>query len=234
MHLFYIFVFLIFNWNLASARTETIKIGLMDSRPFFWKENGKATGFHFEIAKALADKMKVNLVVKEAPILRMINMLKKGDVDVVIVTDHKELEAIKVKKELLLKLDSLIYTLSDQPITSKEEIKGTIGRLSSSCSSLENHPGIDWLDAASYEQAYVLLKMKRIRAVCGTVAFQIVANPKQADDGLDIKSFVISKKALWVQARPEFDSKRWHTIQKNVHELSSSGYITDLAKTFSK
>lgn len=234
MHLLYIFVFFIFNWSLTNAKTETLTIGLMDSRPFFWKENGKPTGFHFEIAKALSDKMDVNLVVKEAPILRMINMLKKGDVDIVILTDHKELDAMKAKKEFLLKLDSLIYTLSDQPITSKKEIKGTIGRLSNSCSSLQHHPGIDWLDATSYEQAYVLLKVKRIRAVCGTIAFQIVANPKQAVDGLNIKSFIISKRALWIQARPDFDSKRWHTIQKKIHELLSEGHINDLAKTFSK
>lgn len=80
----------------------------------------------------------------------------------------------------------------------------------------------------------MLLKVKRIRAVCGTIAFQIVANPKQAVDGLNIKSFIISKRALWIQARPDFDSKRWHTIQKKIHELLSEGHINDLAKTFSK
>lgn len=227
-------IFSIFQLSQAEVNTEKLKIGIMDSRPFYWKENGKTTGFHFEIAKALSRKMKLDLVVKEAPILRMIKMLKNGDVDIVIVTDHKDLEAMNVKKELLLELDSLLYTLSDQPITSKAEIKGAIGRLSNSCSSLQNYPGIEWLDAESYEQAYELLKVKRIRAVCGTIAFQIVANTKRAVDGLNIKSFLVSKKALWVQARADFNAKRWHEIQNNIHELLNEGYITKLAKKFSK
>ncbi len=234
MYVLSILIFLVFHWNQTEVKAETLTIGLMDSRPFYWEEKGKKTGFHFEIAKALSNKMKLDLVVKEAPILRMIKMLKNGEIDAVIVTEHKELEAMNVKKEVLLELDSRLYTLPDQPINSKAEIKGTIGRLSNSCSSLQNHPGVEWLDTGSYEQAYGLLKMKRINAVCGTIAFQIVANSKQEFDGLSIKSFLISKRNLWIQARADFDSKRWREIQKNVHELSNEGHIVKLAKKFSK
>ena len=171
-------LFILAIFSSFHIQAKTLTVGLIDSRPFVWKENGKYTGFHYEIATQLAEKMKFQLVVKEAPILRIISMLKKGEVDVIIVTDNKELRELNTKKELILELDYFLYTLPDQAITSKKEIRGTIARLSSGCMPLIDYKTINWVDAESYDQAYGLLKRKRIRAVCGTIAFQIVAQNK--------------------------------------------------------
>lgn len=209
-------LFILAIFSSFHIQAKTITVGLMDSRPFVWKENGIYTGFHYEIATQLAEQMKFQLVVKEAPILRIISMLKKGEVDVVIVTDHKELQVLNTKKELILELNFFLFTLPEQAITSKKEIRGTIARLSNSCMPLIDHKGINWVDAESYEQAYGLLKRKRIRAVCGTVAFQIVAKDKAAPNNSELKSFLISRKGLYVQALPGFDSAVWSEIQKKL------------------
>lgn len=226
------FILVLFSSIYIQAKSLTV--GLIDSRPFVWKENGKYTGFHYEIAAQLAEKMKFQLIVKEAPILRMISMLKKGEVDVVIVTDNKELRELNTKKELILELNYFLFTLLDQAITSKQEIRGTIARLSNGCLPLIDYKNIHWVDAESYEQAYGLLKRKRIRAVCGTIAFQIVAQESAAPENADLKSFLISRKGLWIQALPSFDSAIWSEIQKTMKSLVGDGSVATAAKKFSK
>jgi hypothetical protein len=211
---------------------DTLKLGIFDARPFVWKEKDQYFGFHYDIGLSLAKQMGVTLEVKDAPILRVIDMLKKGDVELVFATDHKDLEALNPKKELVLNLVSYLFSHPDNPVNSKEEIKGPIGRLGNGCLALHGSPGIEWVEISSYEQATNLLKAKRIIGFCGTIAFKIIANKTDTEFAKKIKSIILNKKAIWAHALPTIDEKRWAKIQKSLRIIVKRGTIDKLLKKY--
>jgi ABC-type amino acid transport substrate-binding protein len=213
---------------------DSLTVGLMDSRPFAWVENNTYHGFHYEVAKNISERIGEKLEVKDAPVMRIIDMLRKGKVDFVIMTNHKDLDVLGTKKEILIQLDTFIYSLPPTTINEIKDLKGPVARLSNSCIQLNSQPGVEWTEVESYNQAYDLLKAKRITAVCGTIAFQILAQKKNESVPLEINSFKFSSKDLSVHALSKFDKTRWKKIQNAIKELDKEGVIESLSKKYAK
>ena len=48
----------------------------MDKRPFMYKEDDKFVGFHYEVAQEMSKKLGVGLEAFDAPVMRVVEMLK--------------------------------------------------------------------------------------------------------------------------------------------------------------
>lgn len=225
---FWVLGFLLLSPLLGKA--ETLKVAIINSRPFFWAENGKNRGFHYELAVELSKRMGNTLEFQAAPVDRAIKILSHGDAEMLILSDSKALEDLHAVKEHLLTIDTLVFNLaSDKPITTKNEVKGTIARMGSGgCIDLSEQPGLQWIDTQSYEQAYRLLVAKRVHSVCGSIAFRIVADRLAANPN-EIKSTVIGSKKMWVYMMPSLSKKRRTEIQNAIKALKAEGEIERLA-----
>lgn len=210
----------------GSAFTQTLKVALMDKRPFMYKEGDKFVGFHYEVANEISNKLGVSLEAFDVPVLRAIEMLKRKEAEITIMTENSELDSLKAKKQFLLKLDTFVYWLKNNKSKSVSEFKGRMARISNSCVAMKEKSDIEWIDVESYEQAYKMLKANRVDSVCGSIAFKIVSKSKE------IKSTRVNEKSLWVHAHPEIDKKRWESITKATQALVKSGIVENLAKKY--
>ena len=227
---FSILAFLLLS-SLAGAKA--LKVGLIDSRPFAFQVDGKYTGFHYELMESLSRKMGNTFEFQTASVSRIIKMLELGEVELLVMTDNKQVEELHPHKDLLMKLDTFVYTLTkNNTLESKNDVKGTVARLSSGgCVELSDQPGLKWIDTQTYDQAYRLLKADRVQSVCGSIAFQIVAN-KNAKSKNEIKSIVIGTKRMWAYSMPNMSKKRLAEIQSGIKALRDEGEVERLAQKF--
>lgn len=220
--------------SILFAKPDPLRVGLLGSFPFVWKENGKYLGHHYEVAEGIASKMKAPLEVELAPMKRIVDFLKKGKIDAIIFAENKELEDLKVKKERIANFDASIFSKVDQKNPqSLKDVHGHIARIVDGCRELDQLKNVDWVETQSYEQAFHLLKAGRVQYVCGTVAF-LLAIDQNGGSRNEIQSYNFGEKTLWIQTLPNYEAKRWAAIQKAVKSLKEDGTIDRLHNKYVK
>ena len=162
------------------AKTKaSLRVALFDRPPFAWKEDGKMRGFHYAVAKGISEKTGRPLEINLVPVRRAIEMLRGGEVDIVIMTDQTSFEEMKTKKAWIIEISTYIFTKKGSPeFTTVKDVKGTVARLGGGCSDLGISPDVKWNDLKSYEQTLDVLLLGRADAVCGTDSFLYVARSR--------------------------------------------------------
>jgi ABC-type amino acid transport substrate-binding protein len=210
---------------LAKTKSEPLKIALFDKPPFAWKENGKMRGFHYAVAQGVADRVQRPLEIALVPVRRAMEMLRSGEVDIVIMTDQTSFEEMKTHKAFIIDIGTYIFTRKKGPqFTSVKDLKGSLGRLAGGCSELGELPEVKWTDMKSYEQGLDVLLLERVDAVCGTDSFLYVTKSVKGSTEM-IKSLSLQKKAVYIHALPSMNLKKWKAVEEATNSLVQDGSI---------
>jgi len=230
----FLILFSIFISIPVLAKLEPLRVALFDKPPFAYKEDGVMKGFHYSVAQGIADRTGRKLQINLVPVRRAIELLRQGQVDIVIMTDQTSFEEMKTKKAFLISANTFIYTKADhKPVLSKKDIAGNMARLAGGCTEFNDLPGVKWSDLKSYEQTLDVLLLSRVEGVCGTVAFQAILNRRKISAD-QVKTYTVLDKAVWVHALPTINEKKWKEIESNVQSLIKDGSVDYWARKFLK
>jgi hypothetical protein len=220
--------------GIPKLKSEPLKVALFDKQPFAWKENGKRRGFHYAVAQGVADQIQRPLEMTLVPVRRAIEMLRGGDVDIVIMTDQSSFEEMKTRKAFVIDIGAYIFTRKNGPrFSSVKDLKGSFGRLAGGCSDLGDLPQVHWTDMKSYEQGLDVLLLERIDAICGTDSFLYVTKSVRGSTDM-IKAFSLQRKAVYIHALPNMNLQKWKAIETAADGLVRDGSIQKWAIENSK
>lgn len=113
-------IFLTLTVAQATASAEVLVIGVSTGYPpYYYKENGKLTGFCVDLADSVASIIGLEVVYKEFPWKRLILSARKGDVDAIMpLFKTKEREEYLLFNGLELAFEKIhFFTIKDFPVS---------------------------------------------------------------------------------------------------------------------
>ncbi|HOJ62793.1 MAG TPA: transporter substrate-binding domain-containing protein [Spirochaetota bacterium] len=115
-YIFFVFLFIFFNFLIFSNNKKDIKIGFYNNPPKIYKDNnGNITGYHIDIIREIAKNENWNITFIEGTWEECLTKLKKGEIDImpdVAYSEEREKEYLFNKESVLLKW-GVVYTKKD-------------------------------------------------------------------------------------------------------------------------
>jgi polar amino acid transport system substrate-binding protein len=187
-----------------SASEQPIRIDTILLSPFgFLNEDGKRTGFFYDIGSQIAKEAGFSYENSIVPFARMVHNLKNGNSDFSIFLRSKENDKIAVPIAPVFSLTNIIVGLKGTKFDSLQSLYGkTVARVRGARYDklFDNNTAIKIIDTGDYSESIRILVHKRIDAVIITkMGFLFTLQQLGYSKGDFSDPFILNTKDAWVQ-----------------------------------
>jgi ABC-type amino acid transport substrate-binding protein len=215
---------------IFSFQAKALKGVLGELAPYAYLDKGQPKGSMIEVIGILEKKSGVPMTLSVAPLGRIFEQFKIGQVDFVLVPNLPEMAGLDGKKIPLFNVILALYSPAASPILKMDKIKGKIGRLRGACRPLQGRNDIQWVEVRSYIQSFQLMARKRIDAFCGeTLAMDYARRVNKVMDK-DIHILTISEHENWIYFQNRVEEPQFQKVKNAILEIQENGLLLEIQK----
>lgn len=225
---------------------ESLRIGILDLKPWGYKEQGRIVGMQVEIFTALSQETGIPFEYSLLPLMRAQVYLKDGDIDIVSLFARDELTEFV---ELVAKVrDETFYLVGNQGKTfTKETLQyiRTIGVIIGEETIVQKYlidayglqAKID-VGGRVYRQLLLKLKAGRIDALClATGGLEVYTDELGIPRDQFGELFIINVQKAYLQfskQSPRYCQKVIKTLRKGFQQMREKGILHDIVTKYEK
>lgn len=225
-------------------KNKEIKVGTTGKQPPFTAKakDGKLMGYEIELAKILADAMKVKLTFVEKPFAELLPALEKGEVDAIMsgmtITPERNLrvafagpyivsgKSVLAKAKRISELDEMVEI--NRPVIKVAVLEGTTSQ-----TYVENFaPKVNLITVSDYESGVEMVLSDKVDVMVADYPICVISILRHPDEGLATLEEPLTIEPIGM-ALPPNDFLLHNMIRNYLNALNMIGVLKDLeAKWF--